>query len=884
MWIGGGSHLNVFELYAKISLDTSEYERGLESSKGAMGKASTFMTAKAVAIGNAMYDLAKKAGSALVGIGKSALENYSNYEQLVGGVETLFKNSADIVMGYAENAYKTAGLSANEYMETVTSFSASLLQGLGGDTEAAAKIADQAITDMSDNANKMGTDIELIQNAYQGFAKQNYTMLDNLKLGYGGTASEMARLINDSGVLGDTMTVTANNVNEVSFDKMIEAIHVVQTNMGITGTTAKEAATTIQGSVASMKAAWQNFLTGMADSNSDLDKLTDNVIDSFVTAANNVVPAITRMLPKLTKGLNTLVKKLIPTISKMAKDLLTGLVDSLLDGAPAIIEAAFDLLSNIVSAIPDVCRQLIAAAPQIVFSIAKGMLNAAGSLVNAVQDLFNPLVAAANDNLERLEAIGENMTGWAEKVRNTMAQTVDFSHMVDKNGKTLADLESIISEKEDQITRTLATALSSQEGLRQQDIDNIRNYQAEMESAYEEQLQFYQSQLDAMATKVEIGGANMTYDQAAQIIADTQSLQAEALSKLDEAYTSLITATENKYAALGQVGSEAYYAELERNKAWYDEQYNIITSGGAKVNEAMGLVTQDWVETYSNGFDEINKVLDSFNEHQDSKIKNTIGSQIFYQDEVEKMTQKVSDLMEGMDWNTVSAFLSMQNAIVEAGGTMTPEAQKLASGILDAFAKMPPEMAESGKDILLGLVEGMGDVKGLENASEMSASTIVDTIKKELLISSPSRVMASVGENVVQGMINGINSHTGALYAAVRRMAYQVAAEARRALKISSPSKVFAEIGGYMAEGMGEGWEDRFGKVKGGIADSLAFDYSTAAKTAKPLSAVNASIPTASGEQTINLVVELDGDIVAQKITKIQNGLARSYGRGLVMG
>lgn len=884
MWIGGGNHLNVFDLYAKISLDSGDYERQLNLASEKTSSIGDKVKSGLSAVAKVGAAAAAAAGTALIAIGKQSSELYSNYEQLVGGVETLFKNSADIVMGYAENAYKTAGLSANEYMETVTSFSASLLQGLGGDTEAAAKIADQAITDMSDNANKMGTDIELIQNAYQGFAKQNYTMLDNLKLGYGGTASEMARLINDSGVLGDTMTVTANNVNEVSFDKMIEAIHVVQTEMGITGTTALEASTTIQGSVASMKAAWQNFLTGMADPNADLDKLTNNVIDSFVTAANNVVPAITRMLPKLTKGLNTLAKKLIPTISKMAKDLLTSLVDSILDGAPALIEATFDLLSNIVSAIPDVCRQLIAAAPDLVMAIAKGMLNAAGSLVNAAQDLFNPLVAAANDNLERLKAIGENMTGWAEKVSNTVAQTVDFSHMVNENGKTLADLESAIREKEDQITQTLADALSSQEGLRQQDIDNIRKYQAELESMYAEQLQFYQSQLDALATKVEIGGADMTYDQAAQIIADTQSLQAEAISTLDEAYTSLITSTESKYTALGQIGTEAYYAELERNKAWYDEQYAIITSGGATVNEAMSEVVSGWVETYGDGLDEINKTLDSFNEHQDSGLKNTIGSQIFYQNEVEKMTQKVSGLMEGMDWNFVSAFLSMQKAVVDAGGTISPEAQKLASSIINIFAKMPPEMEESGKDILLGLVEGMGDVKGLENASEMSASTIVDTIKKELKISSPSRVMVEAGENVVQGMINGINNRTGALYAAVRRMAYQVAAEARRALKISSPSKVFAEIGGYMAEGMGEGWEDRFGRVQRGIVDSLAFDYSTTAKTQKSLPTVNNSAPIASGEQTINLVVELDGDVVAQKITKIQNGLARSYGRGLVMG
>ena len=183
MWIGGDNHLSVFNLYAKISLDTGEYERQLNKASEKTSSIGDKVKSGLSAVAKVGAAAAAAAGTALIAIGKQSSELYSNYEQLVGGVETLFKNSADIVMGYAENAYKTAGLSANEYMETVTSFSASLLQGLGGDTEAAAKIADQAITDMSDNANKMGTDIELIQNAYQGFAKQNYTMLDNLKLG-----------------------------------------------------------------------------------------------------------------------------------------------------------------------------------------------------------------------------------------------------------------------------------------------------------------------------------------------------------------------------------------------------------------------------------------------------------------------------------------------------------------------------------------------------------------------------------------------------------------------------------------------------------------------------------------------------------------------------
>ena len=176
MWIGGGNHLNVFDLYAKISLDSGDYERQLNLASEKTSSIGDKVKSGLSAVAKVGAAAVAAAGTALVAIGKQSSELYSNYEQLVGGVETLFKNSADIVMGYAENAYKTAGLSANEYMETVTSFSASLLQGLGGDTEAAAKIADQAITDMSDNANKMGTSMEMIQNAYQGFAKQNYTI------------------------------------------------------------------------------------------------------------------------------------------------------------------------------------------------------------------------------------------------------------------------------------------------------------------------------------------------------------------------------------------------------------------------------------------------------------------------------------------------------------------------------------------------------------------------------------------------------------------------------------------------------------------------------------------------------------------------------------
>lgn len=278
------------------------------------------------------------ASTGIAALTKTSVDNYAEYEQLVGGVETLFKGSADTVMNYADNAYKTAGLSANDYMSTVTSFSASLLQGLGGDTAAAAELANLAITDMSDNANKMGSDMATLQAAYQGFAKQNYTLLDNLKIGYGGTASEMARLINDSGVLGSTIKVTAETVNSVSFAKIIEAIHKVQTQMGITGTTAKEAASTISGSVASMKAAWTNLTTGLANENKDISKLIDEFTETVGTSVENILPKIETSL----SNIGVLVEECSPIILEATATLINDVAPNLIELGGKIIDSLVD--------------------------------------------------------------------------------------------------------------------------------------------------------------------------------------------------------------------------------------------------------------------------------------------------------------------------------------------------------------------------------------------------------------------------------------------------------------------------------------------------------------------------------------------------------------
>ena len=279
------------------------------------------------------------AGAGVTALTTKAVQAYGEYEQLSGGIEKIFGDSAAIVQGYAANAFQTAQMSANDYLNLTTSFSASLVQALGGDTAAAAEMANLAISDMADNWNMMGTSAEDVQNAYQGFAKQNYEMLDNLKLGYGGTASEMARLINDAGTLGRTVD---ESLEGVTFADIITAIHQVQVNMQMTGTSSKEAATTIQGSVAMMKASWQNFLTGLANPDADVGALADQLMSSIEAVVTNIAPVAERVLTNLSEffvnNAPQILEQLISMINTMAPGLIQAIVTLLLALAQAFVD------------------------------------------------------------------------------------------------------------------------------------------------------------------------------------------------------------------------------------------------------------------------------------------------------------------------------------------------------------------------------------------------------------------------------------------------------------------------------------------------------------------------------------------------------------------
>lgn len=431
--------MNLLDLFVKISVDDSDIDSGFsETGQKADALASKLKggLATAAKVGGAAI---VAAGAAAVAITKQAVENYGEYEQLVGGVETLFKSSADTVMQYAANAYQTAGMSANEYMTTVTAFSASLLQSMGGDTDAAAEKANLAITDMSDNANKMGTDMQSIQNAYQGFAKQNYTMLDNLKLGYGGTKEEMQRLIDDANALNAAQGNYTNYTID-SYADIVDAIHTVQTEMGITGTTQLEAATTIQGSISSMKAAYENFVTGLGDENADIAELATNLIDSAVTVAENILPVIERILenigvvvqekgPEMIEKFVSYAVEKLPQVIELGMKMVLAIVSGLANNFPQIVQSVLDMLATIVETFVSSLPDIVNVGKQIVKGLWEGIKAMGSWIKEKVTGFFGGIVDGVKGVLgihspSRVFAgIGENMAlglgdGWDDEYGN----------------------------------------------------------------------------------------------------------------------------------------------------------------------------------------------------------------------------------------------------------------------------------------------------------------------------------------------------------------------------------------------------------------------------------------------------------------------------------
>ena len=454
--------LNLFELFARIILDTSDYDDNLdEASRNTESFADKLKTGLTTAakVGAAALTAAATGVAALT---KASLDQYAEYEQLVGGVDTLFKDASDTIQQYASNAYKTAGVSANTYMEQATAFSASLIQSLGGDTQAAAEYANQAIMDMSDNANKMGTDIESIQQTYQSLMRGNYAMLDNLKLGYGGTKAELERLVEDAEKL------TGQALDPAKFSDVITAIHAVQENLGITGTTAKEAATTIEGSIGMMKAAWDNLLVGIANENGDLGSLIYEFADTVKTAASNILPRVEIILggisqliadmgPIIAQALPDMISAVLPSLVSAGSQLLVGLVAGLVSAVPQLVAAVPGIVNSLVSTISANFPALSAAGSDLLTMFSNGIVSGIPAMLVMLPDVITAIYTFLKDNLPKwiesgvellenlafgiLEAIPD-MVAKLPEVISAMAEyfTTAFPVIVKKGGELLGQL------------------------------------------------------------------------------------------------------------------------------------------------------------------------------------------------------------------------------------------------------------------------------------------------------------------------------------------------------------------------------------------------------------------------------------------------------------
>ena len=430
-----------------LGKSTVETENKAGNLKGKLGDLAT-SAAKGALVGVAATTVA------VGGLVKASIEQYSQYEQLTGGVETLFKASSGTVTKYADEAYKTAGLSANQYMSTITGFSASLLQGLGGDTAKAADVGNMAVTDMSDNANKMGTSMESITETYQSLAKGNYAMLDNLKLGFGGTKEEMQRLL----VEAEKVSGVHYDIN--NFSDVINAIHTIQTQMGITGTTAKEASSTIEGSLNMTKSAWKNLLTGMADDGSDFDTLINNLVESVGAFGENILPRIeialngigeliSKLLPPIAEKIPELIMSLLPKLVEAGTNVITSLIMGIQANLPAIATGAVQIVTSLLTALLTMLPQLLTIGMQLIAQLVTGIGQALPTLIPVAVQCITGLVQGFIDNLPMILNAGlQLLEGLTTGIINALPQLI-------------ASLPQIIQSIVDFISQSLPQILQS---------------------------------------------------------------------------------------------------------------------------------------------------------------------------------------------------------------------------------------------------------------------------------------------------------------------------------------------------------------------------------------------------------------------------------------
>lgn len=698
---------------------------------------------------NLAIDGVKALGGAMIGMVKESVGAYAEYEQLVGGVETLFKDSADTVMEYANNAYKTAGMSANEYMETATSFSASLLSALGGDTAESARIADMAITDMSDNANKMGTDICMIQNAYNGFAKQNYTMLDNLKLGYGGTQEEMKRLLSDAEKLSGKK-YDISNLNDV-----FEAIHVIQTELDITGTTAKEASSTISGSVASMKSAWQNLLAGMADENANFDQLVTNLVESVTTMLGNVLPVATEAI----SGLGQLFTSLAPIIATELPALLDEVVPTLLTSVSALLEA---ILQAIMTALPTLTQTVIDVLKQIIDVLLDMTPQLTNTIIQIITILLNALSTALPQIvLAVVELVPEIIDALMSQLPTFIQACIDFLSAMVKAIPTV--IQAIVTALPQIITSIIDGLLAGIDTLIQGAITLFMAIIQAIPVIIPIIIQNLPTIINAI-----IGGL---LNAIPQLIQGAITL----LMAIIQAIPVIVTELTN---ALPQIIDAILNTLLDNLPLLLDTAVQVLMAIVQAIPQIVVALGQALPQIIFTVMSMLGQLLIRLNEYVGQIIIKVVewGAQLIVKAGVnakgfiDKVIEFVKQLPEKV-WTWLIKVITKVNTW---GINLAKKGKKVAKDLMDAIInkvkEIPDKIKSVGSDIVRGLWNGINDMAGwIKDKISAFGDDVLNSLKDFFGIASPSKVMAKeVGKWLPEGIAVGIDKNAKSVMNAMR--------------------------------------------------------------------------------------------------------------------
>ena len=840
------------DVIIKILGDDTDLNKKL---KGVGGMASTAM--KAVAAG------AAAAGAAVAALGKSALDAYASYEQLAGGVQTLFgESAAATVSKYAAEAYKTAGMSANAYMETVTSVSASLMQSLGGDAEAAAHTANDAINAMADNASKMGTSMDTIVQTYQSLSRGNYAMLDNLKLGYGGTKAELERLLEDAEAykasMGESVDYDISNFADIT-----EAIDAIQEKMGLAGSAAEEASTTIEGSVNAMKAAWQNMLVGIADENADFEGLLGNLLSSVGTAAENILPRVKVIL----EGIGRLAVELAPTLVTTAVELLTSLGQYLSDNAPALLQRVPELIAFLASAIGENAPKLVPVAADLIIALATGLIEAVPTLVSKAPEIVGSLADGVSGMVDNMVQAGIDLIdGVAEGVKNAIPNLLksagEAATSLLNKVKSVFKIQSPSKVMRDEVGAMLVAGVAQ----------GINEKKSEAVKAAE------QMSKDLLTA-------------AEQYVEDKKFYNEMTLQEEQDFWEHMKTLNEFSAEELKKIDKKIYSSK----KAIVDEEKRLMEEHEAEVKKREQEIqaSADRISGFKGLFDGV-----ATEEVSGKELISNLESQM---DAIERFRDNLAELQEK----------GVSGGLLEELAGMGPDAadeiealNKLSEAKLDEYIAMYKEKQKTAEEIAKQFYSLGSDtveelqVVGTENVSEGAGDqeeTLIETT--ELLVETMLKTaesfekdFADVGEMMMEGLAQGIKDNKRAVINAVVAVIKESIKKVRKMLGINSPSRVMAEIGGYMAQGIGVGWTEQMGTVSDTIAGSLSEGIETRMANAytRMRAAMNDGLYRLSGDvavqakgasnYTTNHNTTTEGDFIIQ-IEKIVND-----GKGTVAG